>query len=235
MNNRHTNKRAFTIAEILLTLVIIGVIAALVIPGLFNGSTARQDYANFMKVYGDVSTAVEKVTFEFGGDLTRAHTGAVNVGIDNIIRHLKAVRVCNNAPQTPGNCWHSAISQWKTLDGSNDGYINGQNQACILKNGAFVLFQNWVSNCTWDGYRVNGQNHGCGLIYVDTNGFEKPNRWGRDIFTFVLTDKDGLYPHGGVLSVKDNMSRWCNTTSTDVENGIACAAKILREGKITYY
>lgn len=234
MNNQHINKRAFTIAEILLTLVIIGVVAALAIPGLVNGSSSRQDYARFMKVYGDVSTAVEKVVFERGGDLTRAHTGTTDVGINDIIRHLKAIKVCTNGTQSPGNCWHSAKSQWKTLDGSNDGYYDGQHKACILKNGAFVSFFNWASNCTWDGYRVNGQDRGCGMIYVDTNGFEKPNRWGRDIFTFVLTDRDGLYPHGGVLSIKNDLNRWCNIASNDVENGIACSAKILREGKINY-
>lgn len=70
---------------------------------------------------------------------------------------------------------------------------------------------------------------------VDVNGDKKPNRFGNDIFHFVLTPK-GIIPSG-----QDSNSAYC--TSQDVEDTVIdpeglgvgredCTAKVLRENKL---
>ena len=87
----------------------------------------------------------------------------------------------------------------------------------VLNDGTLVLLQNE------NGLRV--------MISVDVNGFGKgPNRLGRDLFMFQLTDDGELLPMGAkgsnYYSVNDS---YCSDTSTSNMNGAGCTYKMLQE------
>ncbi|MDD3236512.1 MAG: type II secretion system protein [Candidatus Gastranaerophilales bacterium] len=52
-------RKAFTLAEVLITLVIIGVIAALTIPSLLNSTNQQETITGVKKVYSQLSTALQ--------------------------------------------------------------------------------------------------------------------------------------------------------------------------------
>ena len=62
------NKNGFTLAEVLITLGIIGVIAALVIPGLIENTEKRQTVEKLKKVYSTISQAAS-LAQESNGDM----------------------------------------------------------------------------------------------------------------------------------------------------------------------
>ena len=59
-------KKGFTLAEVLITLAVIGVVAALTIPVLIQKYQKKQLYAQFMKTYNTVTTALDNAVAEYG-------------------------------------------------------------------------------------------------------------------------------------------------------------------------
>jgi len=66
------------------------------------------------------------------------------------------------------------------------------NPGLILNNGSLLRFTYSLSNCTTN--TGNGLLY-CGSIYVDVNGFAKPNTVGRDIFA-VWVQENSIKPFG---------------------------------------
>ena len=81
-------------------------------------------------------------------------------------------------------------------------------------------------------------------VYLDVNGAENPNRFGRDIFAFVLGDDGALYPFGTkTASFLNNVTgnpTWSddNTTygcSSGAYNGLGCTARLIENNyKVNY-
>ena len=68
-------------------------------------------------------------------------------------------------------------------------------------------------------------------LYIDTNGIDGPNAFGKDIFQFILTNGGKMIPHG--LEAGDYYTTNC--ADNYIKDGYACAARVVRDGfKITY-
>ena len=59
-------KRAFTLAEVLITLGVIGVVAALTMPTLIANYQKKAQYTQFMKAYNTLQTAIDLSTADNG-------------------------------------------------------------------------------------------------------------------------------------------------------------------------
>jgi hypothetical protein len=95
----------------------------------------------------------------------------------------------------------------------------------ILNDGMLIDIEDDHNGCTRD--RGDGPLDGkvCGNIYVDVNGFNGPNKIGRDVFIFWIT-KEAIYPVG----ITFDTTMTCGASST----GNGCAGKILREKAVNY-
>ena len=88
-------KTGFTLAEVLVTLAVIGVIAALTIPGLIEKGTKKQLAARAKTAFSIISQATNMVLLENDGNLTGCFSGneqheqALNCYVDklNIIKN----------------------------------------------------------------------------------------------------------------------------------------------------
>ncbi len=60
----------FTLAEVLVTLAIIGVVAALIIPGIVQNVKKKQYVSGLNKTYSDISQATLQVMDDNGGKMT---------------------------------------------------------------------------------------------------------------------------------------------------------------------
>ena len=65
-------KKSFTMAEVLITLGIIGIIAAMTLPALINKYDLYVRQQQFKKAYATLSNALQRADFELGG-YTRCH------------------------------------------------------------------------------------------------------------------------------------------------------------------
>lgn len=205
-------KKAFTLAEVLITLTIIGVVAALTVPSLVKNFQETQFKNSFKKIYSDFSQASKLMVVENGGDLVNYFAGLGNSPPERYCSYLKCVKICKQGTLNPkGNCWHVDNSFYK-LVGTGDSM--SMNSGVILNNGALVGFYNDDVTCAKP---ENGINI-CNSIFVDVNGWKGPNTWGKDIFAFYTTG-NGVHTGYG--------TSW-NGTCLRTTHGYGCARNILQ-------
>lgn len=180
-------KAAFTLAEVLITLVIIGVVATLTIPMILSNIQDKIYKSAFKKQYSVFSQAMQRVYLDEGVTYTNIDWRMMPVYLCQLQKHLKVVDSGLNCSEVlSGNFdltndnyknkkfWHEDY-KWFDKSGKpmavNNGYLYN---TVLLQDGSFMLF-----HCTR-------------LIFVDVNGYAKPNTVGRDIFYFNV-NTTGLY------------------------------------------
>lgn len=212
---------AFTLAEVLITLGIIGVVAAMTIPTLMNNIQDMQFKSAWKKEYSTLSQA----TTQYLQD-NSTFLGATNYS--NLLSpYLKVVKYCPTHASTEG-CWVPSGSDFylKTAWGYKraaipDNSANpdlGAQHGLILADGTTVsTFDVWNASCNLGG--------ACGWIVVDVNGFKAPNTVGRDVFgVWVLKDK--ITPIGSVLDPVGYIG--CgNGDAAAGDSGYGCSAAYL--------
>ena len=220
---------AFTLAEVLITLGIIGIVAAMTIPALMNNTQDAQFKSAWKKEYSALSQAALSIISENGsfkgvGGMYQ-HSKLRDVFADK----LKYIKTCADATSY-GDCWIGGTYSaplTKYLSGTNLANMDyiplGSGSAgLVLTDGAFVIFAYQDPNCTSNaipGPGSEGLSNICGWISVDVNGAKAPNTVGRDIFgVWVLDNK--ISPYGTL-----NYANTCNTSSS----GMSCSAQYLSQ------
>lgn len=207
---------AFTLAEVLITLGIIGVVAAMTIPTLINNSKEAETLTKFKKVYTSLSQAYLSSAQENGTIKTWATSQDV---YNNFKPYLKIIEDC---PLTKG-CFPD--TNYKTFKGNTVG------------NGAYNFYDHT------DYYKVRLADGSCLLfggdlftaIYVDLNGNKEPNQWGHDMFTFELIDKSGAPVVTGHTPDWAN-ENFCSQSgdATGWIDGGSCATWIIKNANMDY-
>lgn len=209
--------RAFTLAEVLVTLMIIGVIAAMTIPTL-NMNTKKNEYvAGCLKAYSVLSQAVNRMKVDLGPVGFGTKWNNPEEFWKTFSVQLNTAKVC--AKDEKGCNWPEKP---KKLQGSEypisyDGYAYN----LVTTDGMTYNFS--TTDCGGKGLSTERQKNCIGRFMVDVNGFKGPNRFGYDIFFFCLVKGEGIVPAG-----IDNNSADCKKGS----EGITCAAKIVKEKRL---
>jgi len=213
---------AFTLAEVLLTLSIIGVVAAMTIPTLIAKQQNDTYVAGMKKIYSVLSAATDKVKDDCGGDYSAlfAPTDATqgNVALEAFAPHLNITKNCGAGTGClPDKLYYlyGGEYEWESDD-------DGRFGKAILSDGMIVEIISDDSSCT------GGISDFCAQIIVDVNGHRGPNTFGRDIYEFDLY-KTKLVPCGF-----DESAATVNVNCSEDGSGHDCAARILREGAMNY-
>ena len=213
---------AFTLAETLITLGIIGVVAAITIPGLINHYKAQRLRTQFLEAYSIVQQVFKQMeTDDVSLDPTTYPTGKF---YKTFMKYLKGATDCNRKKFLP--CYYfnaddkdENFAPYKSLDGKTNvpGNIFDDGQIA-LNNGMLIMFENYSNDYTGgDANRL--------WVSVDINGYNNPpNRLGYDLFTFQFLDGE-LRTMGSNGTAYTNMNAYCNPKTTNPSNGIACASK----------
>lgn len=183
-------RRAFTLAEVLITLGIIGVVAAITIPSVINDAQDKQYKAMFKKQYSVIAQAIQLVYAKENTYITPQTDGwekmpyyvcAIGKELKSIGSGIKCEVISNSQdytinsiPKNKNVHWHKN-EEWFDKTGKplamNGGGADGYGLLTfLLPDGALINF-----NC---GYEV----------FIDVNGYKKPNTVGRDIFYFFIKD-----------------------------------------------
>lgn len=212
--------KAFTLAEVLVSLSIIGVIAALTIPVMINNAEKAAYAEGCKKAFVIFSTALDMAKTD--GDIN-SWTFTDEATVTNWNKIKKYLSITKECIGTSG-CWSPNV---KALNGgaATNFVANGYGSPTISfkladgMNGAFDIHG--------ESFNVTRPaNLGSSLLFVaDVNGDRGPNKLGYDIFIYVYDGKD-LVPAGddagGIGDCKKD------------GEGRECAARVLREGKINY-
>ncbi len=216
-------KYAFTLAEVLITLGIIGVVAALTLPTLIANKRAKELEVALKKNASILQQAVMMINLEDGEDLS--HT-VVNSGIRTLKNKLKPhlnvlkdcgygtdISACVENPAFVADAKNVYKTYNKATTASNNTLDDGQ---LLLADGALIFIEE-------SGGSFNM------FISVDVNGYQKgPNLWGHDLFTFEIT-RDGKFLPMGAVGTSTTANIYCSKTSTNSMNGMACTYKALTD------
>lgn len=228
--------KAFTMAEILIVLGIIGVVAEMTLPSMVAEYQKQVYVEDAKKVYSSLSDALNRY-MQAQGCSTFKCTGAFDTYESATILNGIApyLRVQKNCGRTQG-CFYNSTSYFlnKTPWGQNyynaQALGNGYPSKMQLESGAYVVVRT-IRDCTGN----NGSppmDVLCAYIVVDVNGDKKPNTAGRDIFLMWMT-KNSLVPYGteaGIDAIRwdrDNTYVACRNTN---DPGQGCLARIVQEG-----
>ena len=218
-------KCAFTLAEILITLGIIGVVAALTMPALIANHKAVTLKSGLNTAYSLIGQAIERMRAD-GIELS-AGAFSANTFKDEFIKYFEIITDCgsvmtphkNNFPcagvSSPSNIYKNFSKKTAiSMDYLNDGQF-------ILKNGVQIFIEDPAVSLK--SRRI--------YITVDINGSGKrPNAWGQDLFTFQILDNGKLLPMGAEgTKFYDENDTYCSKESSENINGIGCTAKALSE------
>lgn len=243
MREKNNFKSAFTLAEVLVTLGIIGIVAAMTIPTL-QANYQKQEYVTRLKkAYTAFNQALMQMSADMGciGNLKctglfigpNEPTRNQNFG-DEIVKYFKTIEVCP-AGQNVEGC-HVKVDGSPNYTGTplSGGVTWGLMVIAyrfVTLDGMSYSISNSSNNCS----DTSGQlKQICAYLMIDTNGFRPPNVRGRDIFAFWIINDKGprLYPVGGQLTsnwwkTAAGVPRYCIPTNPV---GSGCAARIIEEG-----
>jgi prepilin-type N-terminal cleavage/methylation domain-containing protein len=191
MYERITNKKklkAFTLAEVLITLLIIGVVSSLIIPAIINDSQEAEFHTTFKKTYADINMITRRIVMDNAGSVIGTFSNAQTIR-DMYLPYLNYSKVCTNSVNE--GCWASSC---KLLNGGTA--VMGTSPGIVLSNGVVIMFTNLDANCGSTAY--GGTLLKCGVIEFDVNGIKGPNVYGKDIYGTYLANND-LKPRGGTF------------------------------------
>jgi prepilin-type N-terminal cleavage/methylation domain-containing protein len=182
-------KRGFTLAEVLIVLIIIGVLSSLIIPALISNTDKAEKFTVIKETYSILSQATNLVIQDKGGSLMGQFNNSDDI-VNAFTKYLSVVKTCtmgNSIGQ--GNCF---LDQMTFLNGQiyPSGYwaaLTPYSSGIILSNGVIINIyvggSGVVKSLTCG---VNSNTNDCGEFVIDVNGWKGPNKIGVDIFNFIM-------------------------------------------------
>ena len=225
-------EKGFTMAEVLITLAIIGIVAAMTLPSLINNRRSKALETALKKNYSVIEQVLNMYYAQKGERLTSEIIGKHELK-PVLMEYMSVLKDCGwGAEHTEADYEKTCIpfdsknpertsKAYKNFNGTNTINLalfdDGQ---FVLNDGSLILIENVGSDA---GNRI--------FISVDVNGFNKnPNRLGWDLFMFQLDTKGRLLPMGAegtpYYSEKDD---YCSPTATNNTNGAGCTYNALSE------
>lgn len=211
-------RTGFTLAEVLITLGIIGVIAAMTLPTLLVNKQKSEFVEKTKKVYSTLEQTIKLAENDNGNRSswtygTSSYNGdeAVTFANTYLIPYMSVAKNCGKNT----GCW---VTQPKKFDGTNGSYSDSSGYAKFVLNDGTAIhvttFTTWV------------------FIHFDINGpTQGPNIYGQDILTYIIYQNLSNPVYGinwdRATIVNPSSSNGCSTAAAQADT---CLALIIKDG-----
>lgn len=229
------NKIAFTLAEVLITLGIVGIVAAMTLPAFVQKHNEKVIVSKLKKSYSTMQQAYlmavkDKGTPDLWGlvdNLTSENDDIYDV--NNFLYHLKDyLKIIKYCGKEVKGCW----ADTKTLYGAMFNYHESASRysKAVLADGSNILTFVTSPECKGASGHVKDI---CGFYRVDINGDKEPNSMGRDVFTFYIT-KTRIIPAGSQMegNIAYSFTNSCRDAKT--QEGRGCTAWVIYNENMDY-
>ena len=232
-------KIGFTMAEILITLGIIGVVAALTMPALIANhrkvviatqlkkayTTLAQAFTMAQKDYGDIAEWNFKPQNPQNSDSTSIRDALYAFAHTYLIPYLSVITDCGTGSGATAECTYT----WYATDGTALNWSPASNN-----NYRFILNNSILITLLYDNYQGD-YSGGSILIYVDINGKQKPNTLSKDIFVMNIKSSTAKFEMYGAGNSRDRLmdgaiSWGCAYKVPNSNSSIYCGALIQQDG-----
>ena len=226
--------KAFTLAEVLITLGVIGVVSALTLPTVIKHYQQHVTVNRLKQTYSIISQAVR---------MSETENGLLETWTIPNAKNNNSKDCYNKSKQFFDQYLKQYIKFAKDCMASEcfaDSYIRPNSE---IYNNILTTYNVILANGSVVGFYAHDT---LANVYVDLNGKKGPNKYGRDFFTIVINrtprnddygnfNKSGVYTLGQGKTKTELTSgqRGCSKTATTYA-GTYCGALIMYDGwKIT--
>lgn len=222
---------AFTLAEVLIVVGILGIVAEMTIPTLVQSVNSSIYTTGALKANSILAQAISLYENDHDcvgdlrmcSDFTYASVDeTTGLTIWNVLKpYFRLTQDCGVSP----GCFSSTPYKYLNPKLGTFDYNNGPRTGRgILADGSVIGFVPY--NC------VNDQS--CGSFFVDVNGTKGPNQIGRDFFRWDLYSNK-LIPYGdGSLTYCDPNGTANGRAVHGTGAGLDCTAAVVLSGKMNY-
>ena len=232
---------AFTLAEVLITLGIIGIVAAMTLPALIASNKEKARVTNLKKIYSQIQNAWNMAIAENGDatnwDLAKTNTGTTNEDGASILDHSGREKFMSYILP------YFKVTNDVTLNYEGDYSLDGRKTAeatSVKTDGSSASASIPMTIVTPDGFRLEmgwiSEPNASGKIgaFWVTLPNERKKITGVTHFHFDIYTKKGFVPSGVTQS---EFSTYCdvkNKTIDSVMNGRGCTAWVIYKGNMDY-
>ena len=225
-------KSAFTLAEVLITLGIIGVVAAMTLPTLVQNHRNTELQTGLKKAYSVLSQALD-LYYAKNGERIKPDGTVASQGLKKIIMpYFINAKDCGTGSGSSENAAKACVPNnsyvdedirkadiYKTYNGNKANMAFFDDGQFVINDGMLVLIENTGGSTTL-------------YLSVDVNGYnKKPNRVGHDLFMFQI-DKNGMLRPMGADETNYPLKvypDYCSPAATHNRNGTSCTHKALTD------
>lgn len=195
------NKHAFTLAEVLITLGIIGVVVSLTIPTILGKIQDEEYKTSYKKAYSAISQALQRASHD---ELTVPLTGEYGrYGAEENFAAMKNYFIITKeCSQAQNGCWDIAGEHFRGDSYTVPAFIDNSGMAWKLRKLDSMI--------------------GFPVVLVDTNGLKKPNKYGQDRFPFLFNQ---LAMGSGPLGMPTRIVPYYDFVANDVDGSCPSAAE----------
>lgn len=222
------SKIAFTLAEVLITVGIIGVVAAMTIPSLIQSYKEKATVTAVKQSYSIFAQALKMVTID-NPDLSALTDSSLSakensqIMFKEISKHIKKVKSCDVDKKCIGNTYYlnlnnEKVSNWDTYNNLVTG---------VLANGTSF----WILSLPAS---ISGEETYAGQIGIDINGNKRPNKFGVDFFWFTFNKNGELFAGRGEGTGGIYWNCELSPSNSNWSNGYGCSEWIITHGNMDY-
>ena len=242
MNNKNTH--AFTMAEVLITLGIIGIIAAMTLPGLIKNYQHKVLESQFKKSVSIISQIILRMKDDLSVDKL-AETCAYYDGSEYPNEKMCFDSFYKNLVKSSNNKYLASLILYD-IDRTNENIrtYNNKQQVTITAMAAAgrpIFYPKVLPDGSFINLEISGSTF---ILGVDINGQKGPNQLGHDIFLFLLDKNNDTLAYrkpqnltdeeiaNGNYEEEHQQARAgdpCNINSSQKANGIGCGYYALRD------
>ena len=209
-----SSNKGFTLAEVLVTLGIIGAISATTDPTLMQKHRRKTYVTQLHKVYNEMQQAfLQEISDKNALNLKEAGLTS-DVAVDNFMKNrFKVVADCGTNPIP---CF---ADEYVSLDGSKRG---------VIENGKGNTYSKCYSIASGSSICIGfitdtREKQLSGALYIDTNGRKGPNIGGRDMFSMRYYNDSSIDVYG--------VTPECIVNSAVCDGGYGSKPKEIRENR----
>lgn len=175
------NFYGFTLAEVLVTLGIIGVVSAMTVPSLIQNHQKKTYVTQLHKFYNEIQQVFNRILTD--RNAVNLFEAGFNSSQDIYQTFKTYLKIVNDCGETPTPCF---ANEYRGLDNSIYKPLKGDRckYTLSLASGVAICFDSASNGNTLEAP--------IGFLYVDINGAKGPNIVGRDYFLLFYFNDGSL-------------------------------------------
>ncbi len=212
-------KGGFTLAEVLITLGIIGVVAAITIPAIQAKYFEKMVVAKVKQTYSILGNAVNLMIEEQGCGISNCYSSIPKPDIETIAGWVDKYFKYTEKICVPINGTKQPISWLPEYGYTLDGQQTRNPVLTVAYNfggdtNSNVCFYKLNNGVNLGITRQNTFDTGGAVLYfvMDANGKQRPNRLGKDIFIFTSSSTSFSSSRNHILSPEFAMHAWSSSS-----------------------